>query len=77
MADQQTTTATFKNSEVSLIKRGLSMLDSCSLGFEQDVARIYEKLKPMEITDQTITDHAQGLMLRDEGQQALAAPAQH
>ena len=29
---------------------------------------------PMEITDQTVTDHAQGLMLKDEGRQALAAP---
>ena len=46
MKEIETTTPTLTNSEVALIKKGLEMLDSVSLGFESSVKKIIEKLKP-------------------------------
>ena len=42
---RQTTTLTLTNSEVALIKKGLKMVDSLSLGFEKSIKTILEKLK--------------------------------
>ena len=46
MTDQQTTTATFTNSQVELIKAGIDMIEGRCLGFDDMVKEIREKLKP-------------------------------
>jgi len=65
MSEQiQITRPNLTNSEVELIKSGLMMLDSRTLGFDEDVKNIFRKLKPR---GRTPKKYVQGPVLGSRG----------